>query len=487
MKKLYKTVNHLIGNQIIKKNSSLFIAILLSIGYALAGSLISLHRHWQYETFYFDFGIFDSAIWQVAHFIAPIIHHISLGEGIIFRDHLSPSIFLLSPIFWIIPYSDVLLIIQACFVAASGFILFLIGRHVLKNNFYALSILLIYFLFVGLQNAVITDFHEVTIATFFFMITFLCIAKQKKTGYFISLLLLLGFKESLFLLGMGMAVVIWFLYPAWRKIAVATVIISLLWGVVSIKVIIPFFSQGEYHYANDLPTDPVHVVSSFVNYPIKQHTLFYSFASYGFLPVLSPSFFPLIFQDFFVRFYPEQWQTRWGLGFHYSALLAAIMAVSSIYSVRFLQRRLKNKWLMLLVLLAVLNSLFLYRFVLHGPFALAYNPAFYKHTKDFTFLDDVVKEIPADATIMTQNNLAAHFTHQKVWLLLSDKKKYPIEYYTTKQPEYILIDTREGQNPNNHFGIKDMDVLLEHLRKDNNYTVTYDKNGQLIFKRQRYH
>ena len=66
--------------------------------------------------------------------------------------------------------------------------------------------------------------------------------------------------------------------------------------------------------------------------------------------------------------------------------------------------------------------MFFFRVVLHGPFALAYNKAFYTHTKDFDFLNDVVRLVPKNSTIMTQNNLASHFTHQKIWLLISDNK-----------------------------------------------------------------
>lgn len=51
---------------------------------------------------------------------------------------------------------------------------------------------------------------------------------------------------------------------------------------------------------------------------------------------------------------------------------------------------------------------------------------------------------PPTATIATHNNLAAKFTHQRVWLLK--------ENYELHMPDYILIDIREGQNPNNFFG-----------------------------------
>jgi uncharacterized membrane protein len=124
----------------------------------------------------------------------------------------------------------------------------------------------------------------------------------------------------------------------------------------------------------------------------------------------------------------------------------------------------------------------LYRVTLDGPFGLAYNPAFYAHTQNFAFLDAVVRMIPKDASIMTQNNLAPHFAHQEVWLLLSQKNKQ--EYYETKRPQYILLDNRPGQSPNNHFGIHDVEILLTHLHDDPMYEEVYANNGQYIFKRK---
>jgi len=213
------------------KKDSIFILIALGISslYALAGTIVSVIRYWQYDVFYFDFGIFDKAIWSVSRFTVPVIDHYILGEKIIFADHFSPSIFILAPFFWIFPYSETLLVLQACVVAASGFILFLIGRHVLKNSFYAITVMLCYFLFVGLQNAVITDFHEVTIATLFFMLTFLCLVKQKAKLYFLCFLLLLGFKESIFLLGVGVGIAMLFLNRHGEK-SLTLLFLSLLCG-----------------------------------------------------------------------------------------------------------------------------------------------------------------------------------------------------------------------------------------------------------------
>ncbi len=444
--------------------------------FIIAGAAISINRFWQYEVFYFDFGIFDQAIWNASRFLPPIIDHPAARGKWIFADHLSPSIFLLAPFYWLTAKSEMLLVAQAIITGLSGIVLYVIGKHILRNKLLSLSILICYLLFLGLQNAVISDFHELTVMTLPLMLTFWAIIHRKIRLYFLFLIITLGFKESTFLLGIGMGVLIFFLRKEWVKIALITIILSLMWGYISIKIIIPSFSSGFYSYSPSVNANILDNISSLVNHPLKQRTLFYSFYSFGFLPLLAPEFWFLFLQDYGMRFVGSICCTRWGMGLHYNAQSAVLLGVSGIFALKHLQSlRLVSKLLPLLVIIIAGNAFFLYRFVLHGPFALAYNPAFYAHTKDFTFLNDLIKRIPNDVSVMTQNNLAPHFTHQKILLLKRD--------YETYKPEYILVDIRPEQNPNNFFNTKDVFGILELLQKDSKYELIYGTKDQFIFHR----
>lgn len=454
-------------------------ALIFCLLFAIAGSLISLHRFWQYEVFLYDFGIYDQAIWKIAHFQAPIIEHIVISGKWIFADHFTPSLWLLAPLYWFTDKSEILFIAQAVCVSLSGFMLFLIGRKITKNDLFSLVILLCYFLFAGLQNAVIIDFHEVTIATLFFILTYFFLLRKQYLLYAVFLLITLGFKESNFLLGIGIGISVFFIDKKLWKLALATCIFSLVYGMTVMHLIIPFFSHDGYHYNQSISANPLAIATSFVDKPVKLHTLFFSFASFGFLPLLSPAFYALLFQDFLVRFYPELQVTRWTLGLHYSALTAVIMGIGSLFSYSFLKKILRKQllWYIFLGIISC-NALFLYRFILHGSFGLAYNPVFYQHTKDFDFLNNMVKLIPKDASVMTQNNLIPHFTHQKVYLLLNDG------YFSRIQPDYVLFDIRDGQGANNLWGTSDIQAILRTIRNDPHYTNIYHQGDQYVFKKK---
>lgn len=463
---------------LLKKNHFHFfdlVAIFLCIIFVIAGIAVSLNRFWQYEVFFYDFGIFDQAIWKVSRLQAPIIDHFVVGGKWIFADHFSPGIFLLTPLYWITDRSEILLIAQVIIVGLSGLVLYDIGREILRNRFQAVSILVCYFLFVGLQNAIISDFHEVTVMTFPLMLTFWAFVKKKRLLYVVFLILTLSFKESTFLLGVGIGTTIFFIRREWLRMAFLTVAVSFIWGFLSIKVIIPYFSGGFYQYGFGLFEQGSDIFFTFFDHPIKQQTLLYSFLSFGFLPFLIPSFWFVIFQDFLTRFAPES-LTRWGLGLHYSAQLAPLLAIASIYAIKILVKKLSRTLVSIFTVLLIVNAIILYRFILHGPLGLAYNPDFYKHTKNFVYLDKLFKTIPNNILVMTQNNLAVRFTHKNVLLLRDDYIRY--------KPDYIMIDARGGQNPNNFFGITNIYETIRKLKTDQNYESIYETKEQFIFKKR---
>ena len=252
---------------------------------------------------------------------------------------------------------------------------------------------------------------------------------------------MLGFKETLFLFGVGLSVFI-FLYDKKKRYwAIITFIISIIWGYLSIKVIIPHFSGVGYYYGNvAASTFSYATLLSDLIYPtIKIKTVFLSYASFLFLPLLYPPLIPTVMINFASRFIVNG-STRWDLGLHYNAEIAPTLAVGAIFGLNFLKYRIPKLIYMVIISLAFLVSIWFYRFYFHGPMGLAVNPAFYAHTKDFKFLREVVEVVPKNSSVSAQNNIASMFLHNKEVSILRDD-------YWRNNPEYIVLDRREGQNP----------------------------------------
>ena len=103
-----------------------YLAVFFTLIFFIRGVLISLYRFWQFDVWYYDFGIFNQAIWNLSQFRSPIIDHFIVPGKIIFADHFNPSIFLLTPLYWITDHAEVLLIAQSALVSVSGFIFYLL-------------------------------------------------------------------------------------------------------------------------------------------------------------------------------------------------------------------------------------------------------------------------------------------------------------------------------------------------------------------------
>jgi uncharacterized membrane protein len=455
-----------------------WVAVALFLVFTVAGSLVALNRYWQYEVFYYDFGIFDTAIWKVSQFQPPIIDHLVVGGKLNLADHFTPGLYLLSPLYWFTDKQEILFIAQAFAVGLGGFVLYATSKKILQNGWYSIAVMMTFFCFVGLQNAVITDIHESTFMVLPLSLMFWAVAHEHKKMLLIAFAVVLSLKESTFLFGMAFSLYLFFVRKSWWKEAVGILVCSILYGMIVIQVVIPFFSKSPYQYMPEFPKTPSGLLLSFVNNEVKRDTLLTTFRSFGFLPLFAPHTWLLIGQDFLTRFAPLNTGTRWTLGLHYSAQLSVFMVIGTIYTLRLLLNEKRVRSIVpFICLLLVLNAMYLHQFVKRGPLGLAYNPAFYRHTASFSYIDEFVALVPRSATIMTQNNLAPHFTHHKtVWLLRGDTDGL--------KPDYVLLDVREGQNGNNFFGSPDPSPIWTMMHQNPAYEVVKQTEKQALFKRK---
>ncbi|PIU02220.1 hypothetical protein COT66_01120, partial [Candidatus Shapirobacteria bacterium CG09_land_8_20_14_0_10_49_15] len=84
------------------------------IGLGVAYAILSILRHNHFQSGGFDLGIYDQAVWQYANFLNP---YNTVKTSHILGDHLTLTLPLLAPLFWL--WDDVrsLLIFQAFWLA----------------------------------------------------------------------------------------------------------------------------------------------------------------------------------------------------------------------------------------------------------------------------------------------------------------------------------------------------------------------------------
>lgn len=388
--------------------------------YFLAINAVVLNRFWQFETFYFDHGIFDSSLWQVAHGLLPIIDHLENGFISQFGDHFTPTLYLLAPLYLLTSKYEPILIIGNLFVVASAFVIFLIAQAKIKSRFLVFAIIFAYTLFIGLQNTIIANLHTELITLLTLSLTLLCLEKGKWRWYWLFLILTLGTKQNFAAIGIGLGIYLFFIN---KKISLVTIVFSLAYYFLITKIIIP-----NYLYSPAF---------NFSWNSTKTETVFTSLATFGFLPLGAITFLPAIFQDFITRFFFTS-AARWDLGLHYNATLSVLLVYSSILTASKFNKRVS----ILLAVLIIFSTLYFHRFKYHGALGLSYNSDFYRHTAQMDFLRNFLRQIPPNKTVMTLNNLAPYLTHTNAVMLLRGN-------YQDFSPDVIALDTRPGQNPAN--------------------------------------
>lgn len=354
----------------------------------------------------------------MAHLQKPIIDHLEDGFISQFGDHFTPTLYLLTPVYWLTNSYEPILIIGNLFVALSAYVLYLIARKRIKSSLMIFAVILAYTLFIGLQNTIIANLHTELPALLTLALTIWAIENKKWRTYWLFLILTLGCKQNFAAIGVGLGIYLFFLKE--KKVGLFTVIFSLAYYFLVTKIVISNYLYG--------------LAFNFSWNSMKTETVFASLATFGFLPLGTITFLPTILQDFITRFFFST-PARWDLGLHYNATLAVFLTYGSILTAS----KLNKKLLTFFAILIICLTLYFHRFKYHGALGLSYNPDFYRHTSEMKFVTDFLKQIPTNKSVMTNNNLAPYLTHTNKVMLMS----------ANRDPEVIALDIRDGQNPVN--------------------------------------
>ena len=454
-----------------------FASVFACLFYGISFSLINIARFRQFQSFYYDFGIFARAIYQLSRFKTPIIDHYTFGLINAFADHFNPGIGIFSPLFWLTKNPEILLVVQVIFVALSGYMLYLTSKVLTKNSFFSFGVILSYLLFLGLQNALIADFHPEVAALLPISFSLYFLAKKKIFLYFLFLIISFTFKESIALFAVYLG--IFLILTRQYKIGFLTLFSGIVWLGITTKFLIPLFSpEKRYFYAPHYPTNPLKLIINVVDEAVERKTLFISLFSFSFLPILSPQAWILTFGDFIARFAPES--SVFGnkeLTMHYNAITAIGLAFATILAYPIL-KRLGQKIVSFFCLALIFVPLILIsRPVLNGPINLIYNLDFFRSIKNHQETELFLAQTPKEGIIMTHNSLAVRFPDRDLLLL---RQEYPCY-----QPDLILINAEAGQNPNNFWELNYDDVgqIIQKLKRDTDYEISYQQNNKYIFSR----
>ena len=310
------------------------LAALAAIAYGWA----AIYRYEHFGANAYDLGLFDQTIWGYSRldWIPNTILRVPHELG----DHTDFTLILLTPLYWLWSDPRMLLVAQALLLAGAALPLFFWARAQIG---WAAALLFeaAYLTFFGVLAGDIFDFHELALAAPLISLALWAMLTKRDAVLWVAVVLLLLTKEDLALTLVGFAAFIAFIQRRWR-LGGAIAALSVAWFALAYKVLIPAFAGGRAYThwsydalgatpgsaARNLVLHPIRSVELFVTPHSKRVGLFNLFASWLFLPLLSPLLIVMLptLAERFLSSIPSYWAQ----GFHYSLLIAPMLAFAAV-------------------------------------------------------------------------------------------------------------------------------------------------------------
>lgn len=475
--------------RVTKRTEGIFITLLV----LLAGSVysfFSLSRHLRFESFGFDLGIYDQILWLGAKG-EPLFS--SLLDFHPWGDHLTPSLLLLSPLYWLWDNVAILLLFQAFFAAFGAVPVFLLAKKTTNCSLVSAILSFAYLAFFGIQNALAFDFHPIVLATTLLAWLFYFYETKRTFWFWATLIIFLGLQENFALTTFALGI-----YFAFKdKKLFPGVIVSLLgigWFLLAVFILTPHF-RGEaflytpYHWQE---LGALGMIKALFYPWSKTQVMFVSFLSFGLLPLLAPLTWILFLEEYFQRFVGNSSPNRWGLGFQYNSILAPILTVGAMQTVKIYFRerdglsQLGLSGVRLAALLIFLGWVVVQIFF-KPSLNLLLQEGQFDYSKSRT-KEAILRLIPQEASVAATNNLVPHLSHRKKIILLTNCLDDPTVWKDDMKrclgltPDYLIADMDPKGSINNYYPDNSRETIrqyLDYVLRTGEYQLVV-QNGPLI-------
>jgi uncharacterized membrane protein len=442
--------------------------IILSILY----STLSVVRHNHFQSGGFDLGLYDQAVWQYSKFIWP---YNTIKDRFILGDHLTLTLPIMAPLFWVWNDVRMLLIFQAVFISLSVVAVYKLVRLRKFSPFAALGISFVYSLFYGIQYGIFFDFHPVLLATGLipWMLYFL---ESKRTKLFIGTLVLLVLTQENMGLALASLGFIYIFQKNYRKKAFMFIIGGVIVSFMSVKVINLFFP---FQYVPQITLNPWQLF----NAPEKRQVWLYTLSSFSFLPLLSPGALLAVAFDLAQYFMSgPTFERMWSPFMHHRAILAPYVFLGTLDALAWLKSKKIN--IKLVVVFLVLSAL-VQQFIFHWPLNKLSKSEFWNIDSWVVDNEKMIATILPDMKLATQQSLVPHLSHRNIiyiaWPRVHDFTEKPCGQIscwwldTDSHAQYLLIDS----HPNEW-----LTMLLETPEHVNEAISNMEKLKKIILIRQ---
>lgn len=469
----------------VKQDRYLAIIVIAIVAYIVFFSYYTIMKHYAFQTTMFDLGIYDHMFWKLVRYGQPA----RTPTGLI---HNSLMLYIIVIFYAIFPSPITLLALQSIIIPLSAIPLYFLANKLLNSVKLATIVSALFLLYPPLHGLSQYDFHvEMFLPPLLFLSLYYLHTENWRTYMVTNVAILFVMEYASFLVAMmgiyqiiiyrkdlkvsskhGSMFGVTFSMPKGASVGVIVVILALVSLGLNVLAFNMCAAQSPFLGQQVFDVQNLGILLS-----MKLSYFGKLFGPLAFMPLLSPASLimtiPWLVKTAFTT-EPEYLK----IVNHYSAFATPFIFLGLVSTFRKIRSR---KKLTVAVALVALSTAFF--IIATDPISANPWPQINEREQ---LLNRLVQTIPADAAVLTQNNIAPHFTRrEKVFMWPVGASDYGPKNY--EEVEYILIDT--SMHPNYPATIQGDDlynatwIAVQQLLATGKYETLFEKDEIMLYKR----
>lgn len=461
---------------------------------AMIFSYLSVVRHYTLNTSAYDLAMYDQAVWNTSQgrwFEINLLEDTMPGLTNKLGDHVEPILLPLALLYRVRSSPDVLLVVQAIALAVLIWPLFHLVRGRTSSTMIAWLSIALYLAHPAMWNALLFDFHPVTLAAAFLVFALWMLIRQRRWLCLVFALLAMACKEQVGLMVVMLGAYAVLFQRAERRLGAILIAIGVAWSVIAIGVINPAFQPiGVSPYLNRYgklgstfaevllsPFTQPAVVWSIVTNPNRVSYYGDLLLPLGGLPLLGPELILPVLPDVALNTLSAFAPAR-TLDYHYAVVIAPFLILAVAWGIdrlgRGLSHRIDRRVVVGVVSAFVLVCMAVYhldRYQTFLPLSSRYASTFALAPRYGAALQ-IAARIPDDAVVSAQFNLVSH---------VSQRRRAHI-FPRIEDAEYVFLDTQGVFEPFSDRA--KYQAAVDALRADPGFETIADQDGFILLHRK---